>query len=84
MTSTVVPSNQHAVPSRPIPVVEAPEVPLVTGGSVRYANFDHAASTPCLRAAADAVAALLPRYASVHRAFAESVSCCKYRVYQCP
>jgi len=67
MTSTVVPSNQYAVPSRPIPVVEAPDVPLVTGGSVRYANFDHAASTPCLRAAADAVTDLLPRYASVHR-----------------
>ena len=34
---------------------------------VRYANFDVAASAPCLAAAADAVNALLPYYASVHR-----------------
>ena len=68
MTSTAVsPSTVPAVPARPIPVVEAPEVPLVTGGSVRYANFDHAASTPCLQAAADAVNEILPLYASVHR-----------------
>jgi selenocysteine lyase/cysteine desulfurase len=37
------------------------------GGVVRYANFDIAASAPCLTAAADAVNALLPYYASVHR-----------------
>jgi selenocysteine lyase/cysteine desulfurase len=37
------------------------------GEPVRYANFDVAASAPCLVAAADAVNALLPYYASVHR-----------------
>jgi selenocysteine lyase/cysteine desulfurase len=36
-------------------------------GPVRYANFDLAASAPCLAAAAEAVTALLPYYASVHR-----------------
>lgn len=48
-------------------VVEAPDVPLVDGSRVRYANFDYAASAPCIRAAADAVAELLPRYTAVHR-----------------
>ena len=31
------------------------DVPLVTGGSARYANLDYAASTPALRAVADRV-----------------------------
>jgi len=43
------------------------EVPLVTGGTVRYVNLDYAASAPALRAVADQVAGLLPLYASVHR-----------------
>ena len=43
------------------------DVPLVTGGSVRYANLDYAASTPALRAVADRVTELLPLYSSVHR-----------------
>ena len=43
------------------------EVPLVTGGNVRYANFDNAASTPSLVRVKDAVDALLPWYSSVHR-----------------
>jgi len=42
-------------------------VPTVTGGLVDYANLDHAASAPCLAAVRDAVDALLPWYASVHR-----------------
>ena len=42
-------------------------VPTERGGPVRYANFDIAASAPCVAAAADAVNALLPYYASVHR-----------------
>ncbi|HLU58043.1 MAG TPA: aminotransferase class V-fold PLP-dependent enzyme [Pseudonocardia sp.] len=42
-------------------------VPLVTGGRVRYANLDLAASAPALTAVADHVSALLPYYASVHR-----------------
>jgi len=43
------------------------EVPTDRGVAVPYANFDVAASAPCARAAADAVNALLPYYASVHR-----------------
>ena len=43
------------------------EVPLVTGGAVRYANLDYAASAPALRAVADQVTGLLPLYSSVHR-----------------
>jgi selenocysteine lyase/cysteine desulfurase len=56
------------------PLSELPEVvgvrlrvPLVTGGDAPYANLDHAASAPCLRAVRDAVDELLPYYASVHR-----------------
>ena len=43
------------------------EVPLVTGGAVRYVNLDYAASAPALRAVADQVTGLLPLYSSVHR-----------------
>ncbi|GGG20480.1 putative aminotransferase/cysteine desulfurase [Rhodococcoides trifolii] len=43
------------------------DVPLVDGRSVRYANFDYAASAPALEAVTDAVRNLLPYYASVHR-----------------
>jgi len=43
------------------------EVPLVDGRKVRYANLDYAASAPCAQVAAEAVAELLPSYASVHR-----------------
>src|SRR3954466_7354536 len=51
-------------------------VPLVGGGWVRYANLDNAASAPALERVADAVAALLPYYGSVHRGagFASLVS----------
>jgi selenocysteine lyase/cysteine desulfurase len=40
---------------------------LSDGRVVPFAHLDHAASAPCLRAAADAVRELLPRYGSVHR-----------------
>jgi selenocysteine lyase/cysteine desulfurase len=43
------------------------DVPLVTGGSVRYVNLDYAASSPALRAVADRITELLPLYSSVHR-----------------
>jgi len=43
------------------------KVPLVTGGTARYANLDYAASAPALRAVAGQVTDLLPLYASVHR-----------------
>lgn len=42
-------------------------VRLSTGETVRFAHLDHAASAPCVRAAADAVQGLLPWYGSVHR-----------------
>src|SRR5688500_19220178 len=43
------------------------EVPLVTGGSARYVNFDYAASAPALQVVHDAVEELLGWYSSVHR-----------------
>ncbi|MBW8486431.1 aminotransferase class V-fold PLP-dependent enzyme [Actinomadura parmotrematis] len=42
-------------------------VPLRDGRTVGYANFDYAASAPCLEAVQDAVARALPYYSSVHR-----------------
>lgn len=42
-------------------------VPLAGGGEGRYINLDNAASTPPLRAAAEAVSSFLPWYSSVHR-----------------
>ena len=52
------------------------EVPLATGGMVRYVNLDHAASTPAMVPVAEAVQRALPWYASVHRGagFASQVS----------
>ncbi len=51
-----------------LPVVGAElEVPLVTGGTTRYANLDYAASAPALQSVSDYVTRLLPYYASVHR-----------------
>ncbi|MFY7066849.1 aminotransferase class V-fold PLP-dependent enzyme [Nocardiopsis changdeensis] len=49
-------------------IVTADEgVPLVSGERVEYANLDYAASAPCLTPVAEALAAALPYYASVHR-----------------
>lgn len=42
-------------------------VPLRDGGHVPYANFDYAASAPCLEAVQEAVTRALPYYSSVHR-----------------
>jgi selenocysteine lyase/cysteine desulfurase len=42
-------------------------VPLTDGRVTDYANFDHAASAPCLESVRAAVDAALPSYASVHR-----------------
>ncbi|HWS38874.1 MAG TPA: aminotransferase class V-fold PLP-dependent enzyme [Actinoplanes sp.] len=39
----------------------------VIGDDSDFVHFDYAASAPCIRAAADAVQDLLPRYGSVHR-----------------
>jgi selenocysteine lyase/cysteine desulfurase len=43
------------------------EVPLVTGGTVRYANLDNAGSTSALVAVQRCLDELLPWYSSVHR-----------------
>ena len=43
------------------------DVKLRDGRSVDFANLDVAATAPCLRVVADAVAELLPCYGSVHR-----------------
>lgn len=59
MTGTLAPPS--------VTVGGAVTVPVVTGGSRRYVNLDHAASAPCLVAVARAVDELLPWYASVHR-----------------
>ncbi len=55
-------------------------VPLVTGGTVPYANLDIAASAPALRSVAARVAELLPYYSSVHRGagYASAVSTAAY------
>ncbi|MEV1330261.1 aminotransferase class V-fold PLP-dependent enzyme [Micromonospora costi] len=56
-----------------VPVPPAPSTapaaarPLDVLGVPGEINLDYAATAPCARAAADAVAALLPWYASVHR-----------------
>jgi len=42
-------------------------VPVVTGGTRRYVNFDYAASAPALQVVRDAVGELLGWYSSVHR-----------------
>jgi selenocysteine lyase/cysteine desulfurase len=74
-----VPHARTAEPDLPVvpPVAGARlTVPLVDGRRVPYANFDHAASAPCLESVRDAVDELLPWYASVHRGagFASQVS----------
>ncbi|PWU50877.1 cysteine desulfurase, partial [Micromonospora globispora] len=60
MTVTLVPS---------LPAISTPARPDPLGvlGVPGQINLDYAASAPCVRAAADAVAELLPWYASVHR-----------------
>lgn len=61
--------ESHPVDTAPDLSIVTPDggVPLVTGEYVDYANFDYAASAPCLTAVADALSAALPYYASVHR-----------------
>jgi selenocysteine lyase/cysteine desulfurase len=60
-----------------LPVVGADlAAPIVTGGEVRYANLDYAASAPALQAVCDHLHQALPYYSSVHRGagFASQVS----------
>ncbi|WP_435870554.1 aminotransferase class V-fold PLP-dependent enzyme [Micromonospora musae] len=54
-------------PNATLPAVPAEAEPLDVLGVPGEINLDYAATAPCARAAADAVAELLPWYASVHR-----------------
>jgi len=90
---TKVPSRLHVVrpsTSRPctapagtatVPRTVADGLPVPTlGGTVDYANFDHAASTPALVSVKAAVDAALRTYSSVHRGngFASKVTSAWY------
>ncbi|OLF05426.1 cysteine desulfurase [Actinophytocola xinjiangensis] len=83
MTLAIPHARSGAAAPVAVPPVTGAEltVPLVDGREVPYANLDHAASAPCLRAVRDAVDELLPWYASVHRGagFASQVST---RIYE--
>ncbi len=51
-------------------------VPTLRGSPVRYVNADNAATTPVMRRALDAVEAILPFYASVHRGSGHKARVC--------
>ncbi|GAA5146122.1 aminotransferase class V-fold PLP-dependent enzyme [Pseudonocardia eucalypti] len=61
------PGTHVDTPALPSVVGADLPVPLVTGGTARYANLDYAASAPALTSVAEHVAEVLPYYASVHR-----------------
>ena len=77
MTSQVLEPCLSTLPSPRLALVPEPArldvlgqalpVALTSGERVDYANFDYAASAPCLAAVADAVSRALPEYASAHR-----------------
>jgi selenocysteine lyase/cysteine desulfurase len=51
-----------------LPVIGADlQVPVVSGGTVRYANLDYAASAPALESVEQHLSQVLPYYTSVHR-----------------
>lgn len=56
------------------------QVPLINGGTARYANLDYAASAPALATVVDELNRILPLYASVHRGagYASQVSTACY------
>lgn len=58
------------------------DVTLSDARKVTYANLDYAASAPCAKVAADAVAELLPYYASVHRGAGALSQLCTRRFEQ--
>ncbi|QFZ19604.1 aminotransferase class V-fold PLP-dependent enzyme [Saccharothrix syringae] len=84
MGSSVVKTDQQHTGARagaPVDLVGADlEVPLVQGGTTRYANLDHAASTPALREVVHRLAEVAPYYSSVHRGagYASQVSTALY------
>jgi len=66
--ATAIPAGRSAATQPLCSVVGAQlPVPLVTGGTLPYANLDYAASAPALSAVAEHLATALPYYASVHR-----------------
>ncbi len=65
MSASGVTAGTHGVHARVVGL-DRP-VPLLDGTLTRYVNLDNAATTPPLRDVADAVAAFLPFYSSVHR-----------------
>lgn len=69
-------------PDQPLAALVGAElkVPLVQGGTARYANLDLAASAPALQAVADRLAEVLPYYSGVHRGtgYASAVSTALY------
>ncbi|WP_026555459.1 aminotransferase class V-fold PLP-dependent enzyme [Arthrobacter sp. 35W] len=80
-TSTVSPGSPDATEAPLLPVTGADlAAPLITGGTIRYANLDYAASAPAVQEVADHLAEVLPYYASVHRGagFASQVSTSVY------
>ncbi|MGI5420283.1 aminotransferase class V-fold PLP-dependent enzyme [Actinomadura luteofluorescens] len=62
-------TRPEGVRVRPLPRVIGADVPVPVrdGRRVPYANFDYAASAPCLEAVHEAVTRALPYYSSVHR-----------------
>ncbi|MEU4742604.1 aminotransferase class V-fold PLP-dependent enzyme [Actinosynnema sp. NPDC023658] len=62
-------SRHAAVSTSVLPAVLGADmnVPLADGTMAPFANFDHAATAPCLEAVADAVNTFLPWYTSTHR-----------------
>jgi selenocysteine lyase/cysteine desulfurase len=62
-------TRPEGVRVRPLPRVIGADVPVPVrdGRHVPYANFDYAASAPCLEAVHEAVTRALPYYSSVHR-----------------
>jgi selenocysteine lyase/cysteine desulfurase len=57
-------------------------VPTTSGRLVRYVNVDNAATTPPMRSVLDAIEAVLPVYASVHRGSGHNARVCTARYEQ--
>lgn len=67
--ATYQPTAENTAAARPLCRVVGADlpVPIVTGGTLPYANLDYAASAPALSEVAEHIATVLPYYASVHR-----------------
>jgi len=69
MATATAPAARSAEPRTAPPAVVGAGalIPLADGTRTDYANFDYAASAPCLEAVRGALDEALPLYASVHR-----------------